>query len=555
MPFTDLSRSRGIQFKPLSKAAFFIFVGNFLILMELGAKHVESPFIEFGQISTVVYFAQFLIIVPLISLFENTLIDITSKKGVIYHMEQPTHISAWWWESFSYLDKLEILKKPYRGKLHGQNKLNFVELIEESTKRIAKDGHLTWDGHKFGYDAVNKMWVRDDGLCSARCPIVGYGGDGVSDRGPFNWTTLDQVLNDKAITTQDYLKNNGLDEETKKAYVDAWAEHVKTRITSKHAMRGERVTFREGRGDDDDNGQGGTGGAWMSSSSAGIGGGGGSSGGAGSSSNAASMDSLSKQYNTPRPQGITSQLNDLVELHDILFYLSIILSIVVLLFRIKILWDIRNEIIMNVLIWWWTIQLFFYHYKKLILTLLGLFILILLSASMLFVALTVLHPYIDTSVSTTSLLHCDAPRPWGIYFQDSATPQMEALVELHDNILFYLVIILFGVGWLLVSIVKSYTNTESPVTHKYLSHGTLVELIWTITPALILILIAFPSFKLLYLMDEVSDPAMVVLAEGFFTGGLKLHILNKRKDTSLTVFAKHHLFAKHQTVLVKKTIL
>lgn len=43
---------------------------------------------------------------------------------------------------------------------------------------------------------------------------------------------------------------------------------------------------------------------------------------------------------------------------------------------------------------------------------------------------------------------------------------------------------------------------------------TLIELIWTITPAVILILIAFPSFKLLYLMDEVNDPSMTVLAEG-----------------------------------------
>jgi hypothetical protein len=41
---------------------------------------------------------------------------------------------------------------------------------------------------------------------------------------------------------------------------------------------------------------------------------------------------------------------------------------------------------------------------------------------------------------------CDSPKPWGLYFQDSATPQMEGLVELHDNIMFYLVIILFGVG-------------------------------------------------------------------------------------------------------------
>jgi ubiquinol-cytochrome c reductase cytochrome b subunit len=83
MPFTDLSRSRGIQFRPLSKIAFFVFVGNFLILMQLGAKHVESPFIEFGQISTVIYFSHFLIIVPLISLFENSLVDLSSSKNTV----------------------------------------------------------------------------------------------------------------------------------------------------------------------------------------------------------------------------------------------------------------------------------------------------------------------------------------------------------------------------------------------------------------------------------------------------------------------------------------
>jgi len=72
MPFTDLSLSRGIQFRPLSKIAFYIFIANFLILMQLGAKHVESPFIELGQISTVLYFSHFLIIVPLISFLENS---------------------------------------------------------------------------------------------------------------------------------------------------------------------------------------------------------------------------------------------------------------------------------------------------------------------------------------------------------------------------------------------------------------------------------------------------------------------------------------------------
>lgn len=80
MPFTDISKLRGIQFRPLSKMIFYLFVANFLILMQLGAKHVESPFIEFGQISTLLYFSYFLIIVPLINLLENSLINLATKE-------------------------------------------------------------------------------------------------------------------------------------------------------------------------------------------------------------------------------------------------------------------------------------------------------------------------------------------------------------------------------------------------------------------------------------------------------------------------------------------
>ena len=69
-----------MQFRPLSKIAFYVFVANFLILMQLGAKHVESPFIEFGQISTVIYFSHFLVIVPVISILENSLIELATKK-------------------------------------------------------------------------------------------------------------------------------------------------------------------------------------------------------------------------------------------------------------------------------------------------------------------------------------------------------------------------------------------------------------------------------------------------------------------------------------------
>lgn len=234
LPFTDLSRSRGIQFKPLSKIAFFIFIGNFLILMVLGAKHVESPFIEFGQISTIIYFSYFLIIIPLVTYIENTLMGLPNKTINTY----------------------------------------------------AADSNL-------------------------------------------------------------YAKSS--------IYSSVGTKSIKTLLV-----------------------------VWL----------------------------LSKTIN-------------------------------------------------------------------------GLQVILL-----------------------------DAPRPWGLYFQDSATPQMEGLVELHDNVMFYLVIVLFAVGWIMISIIKTYVSQKSPISHKYLNHGTLIELIWTITPALILVLIAFPSFKLLYLMDEVTDPAMSVLAEG-----------------------------------------
>ena len=80
MPITDLSKLRGVQFRPLSKVAFYIFVANFLVLMQIGAKHVETPFIEFGQISTVLYFAHFFVIVPVISLIENSLVELATRK-------------------------------------------------------------------------------------------------------------------------------------------------------------------------------------------------------------------------------------------------------------------------------------------------------------------------------------------------------------------------------------------------------------------------------------------------------------------------------------------
>ena len=73
-------------------------------------------------------------------------------------------------------------------------------------------------------------------------------------------------------------------------------------------------------------------------------------------------------------------------------------------------------------------------------------------------------------------ISCDAPRAWGLYFQDSASPQMEALIELHDNIMYYLVAILFAVAWIQGAIIKNFDSSKSPISNKYLNHGKCVPI-------------------------------------------------------------------------------
>lgn len=73
LPITDRSIVRGNSFKVLSKFFFFLFVFNFILLGHIGELHVEVPFIALGRNATIVYFAYFLVIVPVISTLENIL--------------------------------------------------------------------------------------------------------------------------------------------------------------------------------------------------------------------------------------------------------------------------------------------------------------------------------------------------------------------------------------------------------------------------------------------------------------------------------------------------
>lgn len=81
---------------------------------------------------------------------------------------------------------------------------------------------------------------------------------------------------------------------------------------------------------------------------------------------------------------------------------------------------------------------------------------------------------------------------------------MEGVVELHDYILYYLIIIQFAVGWVLLTILFNYVATKSAIS-KSSNNSDLIEIIFTITPAVILMLIGFTSLKLLYLHEVIYD--------------------------------------------------
>nr|YP_009350886.1 cytochrome c oxidase subunit II [Allodontermes schultzei]AQP28029.1 cytochrome c oxidase subunit 2 [Allodontermes schultzei] len=92
--------------------------------------------------------------------------------------------------------------------------------------------------------------------------------------------------------------------------------------------------------------------------------------------------------------------------------------------------------------------------------------------------------------------------------QDSASPTMEQLIFFHDHALMIMLMIITTVMYTMVSIVL---NKQ---TSRFILEGQMIETLWTIAPAIILVFIAMPSLRLLYLMDEVHNPALTLKAVG-----------------------------------------
>ena len=115
---------------------------------------------------------------------------------------------------------------------------------------------------------------------------------------------------------------------------------------------------------------------------------------------------------------------------------------------------------------------------------------------------------------TQNVVFMDAAEPWQLGFQDPATPIMEGIINFHNHIMFFLTAIGVMVFWLLARCLVIYNAETNTDKIDNFTHATTVEIVWTIVPAIILMIIAVPSFALLYSMDEMLDPAVTLKVVG-----------------------------------------
>jgi cytochrome c oxidase subunit 2 len=106
-----------------------------------------------------------------------------------------------------------------------------------------------------------------------------------------------------------------------------------------------------------------------------------------------------------------------------------------------------------------------------------------------------------------------APEPWQLGLQDAATPVMEEVQDFHNLLLVIITAITIFVLALMLYTGWRFHEKRNPTPSKT-THNTVIEVIWTAVPVIILVVIAIPSFKLLYFQDQVVDADMTVKAIG-----------------------------------------
>nr|URW97403.1 cytochrome c oxidase subunit II [Crocidura cf. neglecta EBD31635M]URW97429.1 cytochrome c oxidase subunit II [Crocidura cf. neglecta EBD31636M]URW97442.1 cytochrome c oxidase subunit II [Crocidura cf. neglecta EBD31637M] len=98
--------------------------------------------------------------------------------------------------------------------------------------------------------------------------------------------------------------------------------------------------------------------------------------------------------------------------------------------------------------------------------------------------------------------------PFQLGLQDATSPIMEELMNFHDHAL----MIVFLISSLVLYIISAMLTTK--LTHTSTMDAQAVETIWTILPAIILVMIALPSLRILYMMDEINNPTLTIKTVG-----------------------------------------
>lgn len=122
----------------------------------------------------------------------------------------------------------------------------------------------------------------------------------------------------------------------------------------------------------------------------------------------------------------------------------------------------------------------------------------------------------STALLGTSLTGALAaqPKPWQLGFQEAATENMAMITDFNNFLLYLMTAITLLVLGLMVYVMIRFNAKANPEPSKT-SHNTLVEVVWTVLPILILVVIAIPSFRLLYFQREIPQAEVTVKAVGY----------------------------------------
>ncbi len=132
---------------------------------------------------------------------------------------------------------------------------------------------------------------------------------------------------------------------------------------------------------------------------------------------------------------------------------------------------------------------------------------------MLKVRLTALAAFLTTIIMGATIASAQQPTDWQLGFQDAHSPTMERIISLNDILFWICVAISVFVIGLMAYIFLRFNRKRNPTPKKF-SHNSLIEVIWTVVPVIILVAIAVPSLRLLFFMDRTDDPEMTIKAIG-----------------------------------------